>query len=72
MADQSLPRQIRYWPRFDLVIIDEFGFDRIERGEYAGVCQTRNLCCHRGREKGKSPFPHFVTSFQRFLLWQRD
>jgi DNA replication protein DnaC len=33
LADQSLPQQIRYWSRFDLVIIDEFGFDRIERGE---------------------------------------
>ena len=33
MADQTLPRRVRYWSRFDLVIIDEFGFDRIERGE---------------------------------------
>jgi len=33
LADQSLPRRVRYWSRFDLVIIDEFGFDRIERGE---------------------------------------
>jgi DNA replication protein DnaC len=40
LADQSLPRQIRYWSRFDLVIIDEFGFDRIERGECS---QAANL-----------------------------
>jgi DNA replication protein DnaC len=33
LADQTLPRRIGYWSRFDLVIIDEFGFDRIERGE---------------------------------------
>jgi DNA replication protein DnaC len=33
LADQSLPRRVRYWSRFDLVLIDEFGFDRIERGE---------------------------------------
>ena len=33
LADQSLPRCIRTWSRFDLVIIDEFGFDRIERNE---------------------------------------
>lgn len=33
LADQSLPHQIRYWSCFDLLIIDEFGFDRIERGE---------------------------------------
>ncbi len=33
LAEQRLPRRIGYWARFDLVIIDEFGFDRIERGE---------------------------------------
>jgi DNA replication protein DnaC len=33
LAEQALPRCIRYWSRFDLVIIDEFGFDRIERSE---------------------------------------
>jgi len=33
LADESLPRRVRYWARFDLVVIDEFGFDRIERGE---------------------------------------
>ena len=33
LADQTLPRRIRYWSRFDLLVIDEFGFDRIERGE---------------------------------------
>jgi len=33
LADQTLPGKIRYWSRFDSVIIDEFGFDRIERGE---------------------------------------
>lgn len=33
LADQTLPSRIRYWSRFDLVVIDEFGFDKIERGE---------------------------------------
>jgi DNA replication protein DnaC len=33
LAEQSLPRCVRFWSRFDLVIIDEFGFDRIERSE---------------------------------------
>jgi DNA replication protein DnaC len=31
LADQTLPKQIRYYARFDLLIIDEFGFDHIER-----------------------------------------
>jgi DNA replication protein DnaC len=31
LADQTLHQQIRMYARFDLLIIDEFGFDRIER-----------------------------------------
>ncbi len=33
LADQTLPKQLRYYARFDLLVIDEFGFDRIEREE---------------------------------------
>jgi DNA replication protein DnaC len=33
LADQTLPRRLRYYARFDLVILDEFGFDRVERLE---------------------------------------
>jgi len=33
LADQTLPRRLRYYGNFDLVILDEFGFDRIERTE---------------------------------------
>jgi DNA replication protein DnaC len=33
LADQSLMRLLREYVRFDLLIIDEFGFDRIERSE---------------------------------------
>jgi DNA replication protein DnaC len=33
LADQTLPRRVRYYARFDLLIIDEFGFDRVERTE---------------------------------------
>jgi DNA replication protein DnaC len=31
LADQTLPSRIRHYARFDLLIIDEFGFDHIER-----------------------------------------
>jgi DNA replication protein DnaC len=31
LADQTLPRRVRYYARFDLLVIDEFGFDHIER-----------------------------------------
>jgi DNA replication protein DnaC len=31
LADQTLPKRIRYYCRFDLLVIDEFGFDRLER-----------------------------------------
>jgi len=31
LADRTLPRRLRSYAKFDLVILDEFGFDRIER-----------------------------------------
>jgi len=31
MADQTLPKRVRYYCRCDFLVIDEFGFDRIER-----------------------------------------
>jgi DNA replication protein DnaC len=31
LADDTLPAQVRYWTNFDLLIIDEFGFDGLER-----------------------------------------
>jgi DNA replication protein DnaC len=33
LADQTLPHRIRYYAKFDLLIVDEFGFDRLERTE---------------------------------------
>lgn len=33
LADGTTPRKIRHYARFDLLIIDEFGFDRLEREE---------------------------------------
>jgi DNA replication protein DnaC len=33
LADQTLPHRLRYYKGFDLLIIDEFGFDKIERDE---------------------------------------
>jgi DNA replication protein DnaC len=35
LADHSLPEQLRHYSNFDLLAIDEFGFDRIERAESA-------------------------------------
>jgi DNA replication protein DnaC len=33
LADKTLPQRVRYYSRPDLMIIDEFGFDKIERSE---------------------------------------
>ena len=33
-ADKTLPRRVRYYSRFDLLIVDEFGFEKLERREY--------------------------------------
>jgi DNA replication protein DnaC len=35
LADHSLPQRLRYYSHFEFLIIDEFGFDRIERTESA-------------------------------------
>ena len=35
LADHTLPQLLRYYAKFDLVILDEFGFDRVERIEIA-------------------------------------
>jgi DNA replication protein DnaC len=31
LADQTLPERLRHYARFDLLVIDEFGFEKIER-----------------------------------------
>jgi DNA replication protein DnaC len=33
LADHSLPQRLRYYSNFELLVIDEFGFDKIERAE---------------------------------------
>jgi DNA replication protein DnaC len=33
-GERTLPSRVRYYTRFDLLIIDEFGFDKLERLEY--------------------------------------
>src|SRR5437899_2786374 len=33
LADHTLSERVRYYARFDLLIVDEFGFDRLERRE---------------------------------------
>jgi DNA replication protein DnaC len=33
-GDKTLPRKVRYYGGFDLLIIDEFGFEKLERREY--------------------------------------
>jgi DNA replication protein DnaC len=33
LADHTLPQRLRYYSNFELLVIDEFGFDKIERAE---------------------------------------
>ena len=33
LADQTLPRQLRYYAKFGLLILDQVGFDQLERIE---------------------------------------
>jgi DNA replication protein DnaC len=52
IADQTLPKRLRYYANFDYLIIDEFGFDYIEREQspqaanlFFKVIQARNRRC---------------------------
>lgn len=44
LADQTLPQRVRYYARFDLVIIDEFGFDKsnVLKRRKPPACSTRS------------------------------
>ncbi|HEV8062919.1 MAG TPA: IS21-like element helper ATPase IstB [Gemmataceae bacterium] len=52
IADRTLPKRVRYYANFDYLIIDEFGFDYIEREQspqaanlFFKVIQARNRRC---------------------------
>jgi DNA replication protein DnaC len=52
LADQTLPKRVRHYARFDLLIIDEFGFDHIERQQspqaanlFFKIIDARNRRC---------------------------
>jgi len=52
IADRTLPKRVRYYAKFDYLIIDEFGFDHIEREQspqaanlFFKVIQARNRSC---------------------------
>jgi DNA replication protein DnaC len=34
LADSTMPRRVRYYAGFELLIIDEFGFDKLERDDH--------------------------------------
>ncbi len=44
MADQTIHNRVRFYAKFQLLIIDEFGFDRIERSlvHKPSACGTRS------------------------------
>jgi len=48
LADRTLPQRVRYYARFDLLIVDEVGdlrFDRLERREPRVTARTPPVCC---------------------------
>ena len=65
LADQTLPRRLRYYGRFDLLIIDEFGFDKIERAECS---QAANLLYKIIDARGQQHATALVTNID-FEAW---
>ena len=54
LADKSLPKRLRHYVRPDLLIIDEFGFDRIERQESPQSASLIYKAVHARHRKGST------------------
>lgn len=65
LADQTLPRRVRYYARFDLLVIDEFGFDHIERKQSP---QAANLLFKVIDARGRKRSTALVTNID-FESW---
>jgi DNA replication protein DnaC len=65
LADQTLPRRVRYYARFDLLVIDEFGFDYIERKQSP---QAANLLFKIIDARGRQRSTALVTNID-FESW---
>lgn len=65
LADHSLPQRLRYYSNFELLIIDEFGFDKIERAESA---QAASLLYKVVDSRGPTRSTAMVTNIS-FEAW---
>jgi DNA replication protein DnaC len=65
LADHTLPQQLRYYTHFDLLIIDEFGFEKIERAESG---QAASLLYKVVDRRGPQRSTALVTNIS-FELW---
>lgn len=65
LADHSLPQQLRHYSNFELLIIDEFGFDKIERAESA---QAASLLYKVVDSRGPTRSTALVTNIS-FEAW---
>jgi DNA replication protein DnaC len=65
LADHTLPQQLRSYTNFDLLIIDEFGFEKIERAESG---QAANLLYKVVDSRGPQRSTAMVTNIS-FEAW---
>ncbi|MGH9323702.1 MAG: IS21-like element helper ATPase IstB [Vicinamibacteria bacterium] len=54
LADKTLPKKLRNYVRPELVIIDEFGFDRVERRESPEAASLLYKVVHARSQKGST------------------
>lgn len=67
---KTLPSELRYYRSFDLLIIDEFGFDKLEHREYPESPSTTetaakqaNIYVHEPTKKAKFGIPRLASTF---------
>lgn len=68
LADRTWPRRVRYYARFDWLIIDEFAFDKIERSESP---QASNLLFKIVQARGRNRLSTTVATNVDFDSWAK-
>lgn len=68
LEDRTWPRRVRYYARFDWLIIDEFAFDKIERSESP---QASNLLFKIVQARGRNRLSTTVATNVDFDSWAK-
>jgi DNA replication protein DnaC len=70
LADKTLPARLRRYASPDLLIIDEFGFDRIERVECPEAAQLYKIIAARNQKRSTAVITN--VDFEKWAEYLTD